>query len=79
MDINKLTLGEVATVEDMAGLPIAALSDDSKPKGKLLVALAFVINKRTNPKYTKLEAEALTMDDISTLIGVSDEEADSVK
>lgn len=79
MDINKLTLGEVATIEDMAGLPIAALSDESKPKGKLLVALAFIIKKRENSKYTKLEAEALTMDDVYSLIGVNEDEADAVK
>jgi hypothetical protein len=79
LDINKLTLGEVATIEDMAGLPIAALSDESKPKGKLLVALAFIIKKRENSKYTKLEAEALTMDDVYSLIGVNEDEADAVK
>jgi hypothetical protein len=79
LDINKLTLGEVATIEDMAGLPIASLGDESKPKGKLMVALAYVIKKRENPKYSKLEAEALTMDDVQALIGLSDEEADSVK
>jgi len=74
MDITKLTIGEVATVEEMAGLPIAALGDPDKPKGKLMVALAYVINKRSNPKYTKFEAEQLTMEEVSSLIGIGDED-----
>lgn len=74
MDINKLTIGEVATVEDMAGLPIAALGDPEKPKGKLMVALAYVINKRENPKYTKFEAEQLTMDEMTELLGMNEED-----
>ena len=79
MDINKLTIGEIATVEDMAGLPIGALGDPEKPKGKLMVALAYVINKRSNPKYTKFEAEQLTMDEITDLLGAGEESEESGK
>lgn len=74
MDINKLTIGEVALIEEMAGLPIAALGDPEKPKGKLMVALAYVINKRNDPKYTKFQAEQLTMDEITALIGTTEDE-----
>lgn len=74
MDISKLTIGEIATVEDMSGLPIAALGEDDKPKGRLMVALAFVINKRSNPNYKKSEAEALTMDEMTSLLGMTEEE-----
>jgi len=69
MDINKLTIGEIAAVEDIAKLPIASLGDPDAPKGKLLVALAYVIKKRENPKYTQFEAEQLTMEEVSALIG----------
>lgn len=79
MDINKLTIGEIATVEDIAKLPIAALGDESKPKGKLLIALAYVINKRTNPKYTQADAETLTMEEMTDLLGMNEEDKESGK
>ena len=79
MDVTSLTLGEIAKVEEMSGLPIAALGDPEKPKGKLLVALAYVIKKRENPKFTQLEAEALTMADIEGIIGTVEDTEDNLK
>lgn len=79
MDINSLKIGEVATVEDIAGLPISSLGDPNAPKGKLLVALAYVINKRNNPKYTQFEAEQLTMEEISNLLGLDAEDEEQGK
>lgn len=72
MDVTSLTLGEIAKVEEMSGQAIAALGDPNAPKGKLLVGLAYVIKKRENPKFTQLEAEALTMADIESIIGTTD-------
>lgn len=73
MDIKNLTMGEVAKIEELSGLPLASLSDDDKPKGKLMAALAFVIKRREDPKFTLEMANNLTMAEITSLIGGDDE------
>ena len=67
MDITNLTLGEVATVEELSGRSLSTLGDESAPKGKLMAALAYVITKRDDPKYTMRQAEGLTMEDVNKL------------
>lgn len=68
MDIQQLTLGEIATVERVSGQALANLSDTDKPKGELLSALALVIKRRTEPSYTLEQAQNLTMADIDALL-----------
>lgn len=68
MDIKNLTMGEISKVEELAGLPIGALADDDKPKGKLMAALAFVIKRREDPKFTLEAANNMTMDEINALL-----------
>lgn len=58
--LDVLTLGEIAQVEELSGLSITAMSDDEKPKGKLLIAMACVAARRTDPSFTLNRAEALT-------------------
>lgn len=67
MDITNLTLGEVATVEELAGRSLSTLNDENTPKGKIMAALAYVIIKRDDPKYTMRQAEGLTMEDVNKL------------
>jgi hypothetical protein len=69
MDIKKLTLGELAKVEELGGGSISSLQDESKPKLRMLIALAWVIKRRENPKLTIVEVENLTMEEIEGLIG----------
>ena len=68
MDIKNLTMGEISKVEELSGLPIGALADDDKPKGKLMAALAFVIKRREDPKFTLEAANNMTMDEINALL-----------
>jgi hypothetical protein len=69
MDINNLTLGEVSRIEEISGLPLSAMADEEKPKGKQLAAVAFVIMKREDSTYTMKQAEALTMPEVMALLG----------
>jgi hypothetical protein len=68
-DINKLTLGEVARIEEIAGQPVSLFADDAAPKGRLLIALAYVANRRHDPSYTLEQAEALTMPELQEVMG----------
>ncbi len=74
MDIQNLTLGEIATVERLSGRAFADLAEENLPKGELLSALAFVVNKRANPNFTYEDAQKLTMGDIETLLAGESEE-----
>lgn len=60
-DVSKLTLGEIAKVEELSGYGIGMIEDPATPKGKLFVALAYIIQKRSDPTYTLAKAEQLTL------------------
>ncbi len=75
MDIQKLTLGEIARIESIAEAPLANLADDNAPKGALLSALAFVMKRREDPKFTLDQAKELTMLDIEALLADGDSDA----
>lgn len=77
MDIQNLTLGEIARIEEIAEQPIGDLANDSKPRARLMSALAFVLKKREDPKFTLEDAKALTMSDIEQLL--AGEESDAKK
>lgn len=77
IDISTLTLGEVAKIEDLSGLPISALSDEEKPKGLALAALAMIVKRRTGePAFSWNAAQALTFDEVGELLGLGEPEAD---
>lgn len=67
-DVSKLTLGEIAKVEELSGFGIGLIEDPATPKGKLFVALAYVIEKRRDPTYTLAKAEALTLIDAERIV-----------
>lgn len=73
---SQLTLGEVATVESLAGASIDQLADDATPKGLMLAALAYVIKRREIPEYTFNEAQALTLGEAEALISFDDDDED---
>lgn len=69
MDFNSLTLREVAEVERLGGAGIATLGDDNAPKAAMMTALAFVLKRREDPKFTYGDAEELTFTEVLELIG----------
>jgi hypothetical protein len=74
VDINTLTLGEVATVETLSGLAIDQLGQDGIPKGRLYAAIIFVLNKRANPDYKFEDALNLDMAALTDMFQVDDED-----
>ncbi len=55
-----MTLEEVVTAEQLAGVAIDEMMDDEKLKGKSLIALVYVFQKRTNPAFTMDDAKKFT-------------------
>ena len=59
IDINDLTIAEVGEIEDLTGMPLDALGQDDKPKGRMLQALAYITKKKENPEFTFEDAGKL--------------------
>lgn len=71
-DINKLTCGEVAKIEDLSGQAITNIGDDGAPKGLMLAALAMIAKRREDPSFSWNKAQELTFAEASALIGAGD-------
>jgi hypothetical protein len=56
-----MTLEEVATAEQLAGVAIDEMLDDEKLKGKSLTALVYVIKKRNDAAFTMDDAKKYTL------------------
>jgi len=69
MNIEDMTLAEMAEVEKIADAPISWLSEDDKPKGRLLHALNFVMMKRLKESVTMEEAGKTPIAEIMKQIG----------
>ena len=68
LDMSSLTLGEVATIEDLAGVPLSAI--ETAPQGKFLAALVMIVKRRSGePTFTFNQALAIPMDEAQQLLG----------
>jgi len=76
IDINKLTLGEIGSIEKLSGQSIDALGADGTPKGLLLAALYYVNKRREVPAFTWNLANEVPMDEALDYLGLSGAESD---
>lgn len=77
LDVNRLTMGELATIEKLSDQSIANLEDEHAPKGNLLAALAMVAKRRNGePGFKWGDALALTLDEVTAILGLDDDETD---
>ena len=72
IDINDLTIAEVVEIEDRTGLPLDALGQADKPKGRMLQALAYISKRRDNPDFTWEMAGALKISTDATPVDPGD-------
>lgn len=52
IDIDYLTGAEIIEIEDLADMPFDKMGDPDQKKGRLLVAIATIIKRRTEPGFT---------------------------
>lgn len=76
MDINKLTIGEVAAIERLSGQPIDELFADGKPKALAMAAMVFITQKRTNPELTWDQVLELDINELPALFGATEDDQD---
>jgi hypothetical protein len=72
VDFEDITLGEIAEIEDYAGMPFSAIGDERIGVIKLRIALAWIMKRRDNPSFTIADAEKLTPSDFAELFGDDD-------
>ena len=72
IDIDDLTIAEVVEIEDRTGLPLDALGQADKPKGKMLQALAYIVKRRDNPDFTWEMAGAMKINTTSEKVDPTD-------
>jgi hypothetical protein len=80
IDIDSLTLGEVAKVESLSGLSISQIAEDEKPKGLALAALVFVFKRREDPEFTWNKAQDVTVTEAQEYLegAAADPDADEI-
>lgn len=69
IDFEQLTLDEVETIENLAGVSIDKIVGDGMPKGKNLKAIMFVLKRRENPDFKLEDAGKFTVADVTALFG----------
>jgi hypothetical protein len=75
MDFEDITLGEIEEIEDYAGLPIQMIGEmGTVGTHKLRIALAWIVKRRENPKFTIEDAKKLKTSELMTIMGGDDDE-----
>ncbi|QKY79140.1 tail assembly chaperone [Microbacterium phage Hernandez44] len=75
-DLDQLTLGEVAAIEDLSGVAIGSVSE-STPQGKFLAALYMVAKRRDGqPTFTFNAALQASMGEAQSFLGFDAPDAD---
>ncbi|URM86086.1 tail assembly chaperone [Microbacterium phage Sara] len=76
-DLDQLTLGEVAAIEDLSGVAIGSVSE-STPQGKFLAALYMVAKRRDGqPTFTFNAALQASMSEAQSFLGFDAPDADA--
>jgi hypothetical protein len=75
-DIDSLTLGEIARVEDISKMSIKKFSDEDSYVGRMTAALAYVVKRRTEPTYQFDQALNLTQREVNELLNLDGDDED---
>ena len=73
LNIDTLTLADVADLEEVTGRPVDAIFGDQagEPKGRILQALVWVIKRQEDPSFTFEDAGRIRFSELKT--GTEDE------
>ena len=74
MGLQSLTVKETAAAERRAKTSISALGNENKPQLPLMIALGFELMKRENPDAKIDDVEALTLPELTDLLGLDDDD-----
>lgn len=75
-DIDSLTLGEIARVEDISKMSIKRFSDPDAYVGRMTAALAYVVKRRSEPTFQFDQALNLTQREVNDLLDLDSDDDD---
>jgi hypothetical protein len=75
-DIDSLTLGEIARVEDISKMSIKRFSDPDAFVGRMTAALAYVVKRRSEPTFQFDQALNLTQREVNDLLDLDSDDDD---
>jgi|GEM_PF-3380359 len=79
MDLDRITLGEVATIEDLSGMSLDRFGQDGAPRGKFLAAMVYVQSRRWAEPMTWKECLDMPAPDASDYLGLSGDDEDDAQ
>ena len=59
LDLDDMTLGELEVIEEVAGAEAVMLLMAKQMTVKALIAVAYVVRRRTNPEFTVEDAKSI--------------------
>lgn len=59
LDMDAMTLGELETIEEIAGTDAAKAMMSGQMSARALIAVAYVVKRRDHPEFTIEDAKAL--------------------
>ncbi len=59
LDLDRMTLGELELIEEVAGADAAQLMMSGRMTAKALIAVAYVVKRRDDPAFTLEDAKAM--------------------
>lgn len=65
INVNDLTLAEVAELEDVIGKPMETIFQTDTPRGRTLQALVWIATRRTDPEFTFEDAGNVKVADLT--------------
>lgn len=68
-DWDSLTVGEVIELEEIAGVSVDDIQKAGQPKGKVVLAMLFIVKRRDDPTFTLEQARALPVSAMSEIVG----------
>lgn len=79
MSYEKLNMQEIASVERIAGQSVRKLADEDAPISNLLTAIAYMVQKREDPKLNfEAFSKSVTLEEVMKLV-TGEEEDEELK
>lgn len=72
-DINDLTIGEVADIEEATGKSISTLFDGSGSQARTLQAVIWIVRRREDPTLTLEQAGNMTFTEMNSMLELSND------
>ncbi|MBZ4485961.1 hypothetical protein LQ938_09720 [Microbacterium sp. cx-55] len=77
IDFNTLTMGEIARIEKLGGVPVSTFASGNVPLGAPMAALALVLKNREDKAYTWNDAQSLTFPEVAAILGTDTDDTDT--